>query len=541
MDHTLRELFTRAFRDGCGIEFEQILQSSNYQQRCWSARQRLESRDCQIARRAGYWHFGTLLNRMPERQALQRTRGYTALIPRNPDEEVLIQILGEQLVATATQVLGTELQTLAHDWSTLNIEDQRVALEILYDILCECASGIAFVRPHKSWQARWSTGSTTGKIPSIKYLPPYFPLLAFIGQQPSCLGKTILQVAFARAAKIPALLATPVVSQGQVRNIGFAQALDTFFDFLGSRRLVSEADQAEYLANKERARVIDMSQMEAFHSAAALKLSDGSWHYVDPTMRMFGRLNEQVDRADRLLGKYQAALPGLSVCAHDNGRFEQLVRRVNRSVDNSIALADKLLASLMSRRYSFEEVICVIDQNRVAEYVLSCRHGSLEERRKKPLWQCALDLLITAAPVEDAQLNPSAMARKYNGESDEYRIAWIKRLCLFITFIGFEERAHQLYAEPDRILDPVLQLSRPEYAIGLSVLGSLCYSHDYTLQPSFFLRHAFDQVLWHDSMETTRGAPHSKREERLLRLTGRKLMQLPYVHPSCLDFLPEGR
>lgn len=536
---TLDYLFTVAFRDGGGVSYERVKSSSELRRNYWQIVKTPTHPDLRIAQTAGYWNFGKAINTSREQEALQCAKARNTAFHPDIHTQILLQRLGEALINGASSVLGPEVQQIVTLWPTLASSEQVTALELVHELFRHCSIGQAIKWPERyvpDWARESLHDDTEGGIRSSKYLPYYFPKASTLGQKPSCLGIAMLLIGFARAVGIPALLATPIKTIGSVRTAHFISGLETLFEHVNNKRLTEDNDRQRHYQLLRHTRLRSVCEPEPFHLAVAMMIH-GQWIYVDPYLNRFGVMGEQAHRAARLIEKYAPVLPGLTVIASDNGHMESRLARAAKHSLQAIELSRSMYDTLTERGSTIEQAVAIVTKYKADRFALNAWQPEPAEQQVLQKEGLAARIYLLCRPKGDPSDTLEEIAERYRHDT-EYRQTWIKRFCTETAVLGFSAYDAAL-SKRDRLVDPAIQLSLPELLLGLTVLDSLCYSRGLTLPPSFFLSQCFDQVVWHDAMELSRGTRLGRDDARLLTVAKEAIRQLPHIHPLCKHFLRE--
>ena len=620
----LNEILSATLRRGCGIELDELVRSEDFLTRV-AVRTTLfeqlatDDSDLGIAYRAGHLEMGGLLNALPEDMALQYAKAEAS---PDPYLSVLLEVLGEELLKSATACLPLEVKASAALYPSCDAEAQlRLInaafqwLDIAYGkskelkessalkddlgdkaVICKLdihgikdsailtvgkardivayyanlgcndealkvagtvsllltyqkGSGSGTSNPDpvgvnliidyfllnaaELAQQAWIQGYTEVEYGTERVLPMEYGKLGVAPGTPSCLGMSLMLSAFARLTGLPVMLVSPLSSgmdHEYLINKAYGQAIiEHLTEIKSSDSTFCEALRRQVdVAEGNAGRVMD------FHYSIAMKLVDGRWIQLDPYLNVWGSFGDgwKLDRIYTLLVKYRDALPGLTLVGNDGGELAQWKETWLSLFSQAIKAAEHLLQAIYEipvipesdteRSFWDPELPAMYDVDfswtndvfTLADdlFTLAAEVGLLQGYEVGPeISRFTENVLVNEVNKlvrgghkpksdEESDILAEAFTSQFNTDVI-YQSKMIEKLASRLFDWVIAEWCDHIGEPSDRILDPTMQFSLPEYNLGLAVTSHV-RSWTYPDVPGRLLVGlSSSQFLWHEAVD----------------------------------------
>ena len=404
-------------------------------------------------------------------------------------------------------------------------------------------------------------------------LPACYGVFGESGVTPTCLGMSIMLVAFARMTGLNTMIVNPIEATDDL-NKEF-RGLDATVKL----EHLDETGMSGSEATKYRTTLDDTLQDSVdyqnrvydFHYSVAIQVRDGRWVHLDPYMRHFGIFDEawELQRLFEMLEKYQLVLPGLTLIGDDRGGLRRYFADYLEKVKEAIAKTERVVQVLAEKPYPPETIIDMKDDK-----FAWLDFDDTADLRWNAETLAALvdseDLFLDYLTVYDREITPSEAIwligeffhdhllgnpRIEETEDDE---DYIDRYTSYLDTYGFDEEFKQQRIEnllmqflrivikrwnelakeiEGSLLDPVMQFAIPEYNLALAVLSHVRCWTDSNISGNLLLSLSSSQIYWHEAVNLFDGIEQSEANDEVVLVAERMLRTLPHLHRACANKL----
>ena len=522
----------RAFENGCGMSFEQAVQSDRFEQ----LRQRYQvlatrypaSCDQGTALRVGHRKMVTLLNTLPEQEALAVAHNDTEEARDLTETQPLIDMLGETIVRTAESCLPAQARELAAEWQTATVDRQIGIAGELFRLFRSNGQGdlgseMSREAVIEAIQRRIEEQHRHIRAISPAAYGPWDP-----DSPANCQGKSQMLTAFGRLAGTSVMCVSPLTQATYVLE----EARRQFFDELCAD-FNARGFQVPDESFRESLRAFPMDNIRrlqtathSFHVAVTLQLKDGSWVLIDPHGLSWGVFSEDwhIPEVTRLLEKYADVLPGLTLIGEDQGQTRHAVyeryglaheilersRQMEERIQNEVQTPHDLVELLAHS----EDLDLLFHHTAESNGTDDPTPFSENER-----YMLALNIVFggNGSLPDPAEIMRASM-------DPEFLTAAINSWLTFYHATGFNVMNNQL-TEAGRLLHPVCEFARPEQELAVSMLAS--FSQERGEDSSKVLRTLLD----HNDNQLVLGNALVASDGMSQRAAAETLQQLPFLHP----------
>ena len=411
------------------------------------------------------------------------------------------------------------------------------------------------------------------EYPLERVLPACYGVYGESGVTPTCLGMSIMLVAFARMTGLNTMLVNPIEATDDLykefRGLDATAKLE-HLDETG----MSSSEATKYRATLENTlqeSVDYQNRVYDFHYSVAIQVSDGRWVHLDPYMRHFGVFDEswELQRIFEILEKYQLVLPGLTLISDDRNGLRRYLADYLEKIKAAIAKTERVLRVLLEKPYPPEVVVDMSDDKFAwldfddqadlrwnAETLVALVDSedlfldyvtvfSREVTPSEAIWLLSdflHDHLLGNPRIEDTPDDEDYIAR-YTSYLDMYlcdeefkqqRIEY-----LLMQFLRIEiKRWNALVKEIEQsLLDPVMHFAIPEYNLALAVLSHVRCWTDSNISGNLLLSLSSSQIYWHEAVNLFDGIEQSGADDEEVLVAERMLRTLPHLHRACANKL----
>ncbi|MFA7252760.1 MAG: hypothetical protein WC027_02790 [Candidatus Paceibacterota bacterium] len=514
----------------CGSSLAKALNSKRFAQLLKREEQILATKSDSyeaIALRTGHLMMGSLLNRMPERQAIAEALAMNGCSQPSAEERALIHLCGEKIISAARKCLPDSIVQMAKRWKTVDADEQlAIVRELYFELRSESqeAKGtltMKVIEDGRDDEEHHQLMSDRGFIPGLYGKWNKETNLA------NCQGKTQMLLAFAKLAGAKAMVVHPITQIKDIETLERRNFKQCVVRDLTDRGLIngssefSESLRAGYYDDKIRDQ-----RSQCFHVGVVLQLQDGRWVMVDPHGLSWGLLSDEwnIPGIRPILQKYQTVLPGLALVAKDETTGKAILKEIaakamdllhrSRVMEEKIKAKVKTLADLIDVLYESEDFDLLMQMN-------------WKQEGHEPL------------DLSNQQIRKYAVMLSIMGEEDMFNFGAMfdpnflqKKIGIWLTFYHCVAMNLFLNRESDdgKMVHPVCEVSvSADWAVAISAINSAtwhCESEDRKSQAEFFVRNSFDQVTLYNAASLARTPVGTAAYEAL--------RSLKYLHQLCL-------
>jgi len=510
----------------CGTDMDSLIKTEEFKNLVLAETVKTADLDSRsekaIALKVGHLHFGSLINRMSEKAAIEKARKTVVVEVRSAEERALIRLCGQMIVSEAEKCLPEHVRQMAMRWTTVSAEEQIKMIEELY---------VEFRSNRQLSKGELSTALMKEKMEcknrerrndneSRAFLPGLYKVWNKENNPANCQGKTQMLTAFAKLAGAKVMAIHPVEHAAEYVKTKMRGIRAEVIRDLEQRDLMDgSAEFADGLAASRYDDMMRDADAECFHVGVIIELKDGRWMMCDPHGLSRGLISEkwEMQKVCKVLNKYRDVLPGLTVMAGDILANREMIDAITAKSYEIIERSRK-----MEQRIK-EEVETVLDLARVI-----CSSDDLDLLFNMEL-KGAVDL--TKPEIREMVSQQVAVGMEFPGIGELMNPDFLKkRVKNWLTFYhtcAINNFIHQK-AEGEDLVHPMCEVSADtEWSIAISAINSARFDcgllNDET--ETFFLGHSFDQTSLYNAMGHF-GSPMAFAAQQTVR-------SLRYVHPMC--------
>jgi len=430
------------------------------------------------------------------------------------------------------------------------------AINLIIDYFVKNASELA--------HDEWIRSFTEIEYGVEKVLPMEYGKLGTRPGVPCCLGMSLMLSAFARLTGLPVMLVSPLECGMDYEyrvNKEYGQAL------LEHLREIKSSDSSFQEALKRQVAIAEgnSGRVMDFHYSIAMKVADGRWVQLDPYLNVWGCFGEdwQLDRVYSLLVKYKSVLPGLTLVADDGGELALWKEKWIGLFNRAIKIAEHLLTALyevpvipltdtevnfwdpdlpgmydVDFLWTYDVATAADDLHELAGEVAKLQGYEIDQDYflyvENAVRSEITKIVLSGYKPGDNEFDllTDTFSTQFNTDT-VFRTKKIEKLAIrVIDWIIAEWCGH--VADPsDRILDPTMQFSLPEYNLGLAVTSHV-RSWTYADVPGRLLVGlSSSQFLWHDAVDLSRGSDQGDMDHPDVMRAEATVRAQPYQHAAC--------
>jgi hypothetical protein len=515
----------------CSSALEKVLRSKRYQT-LLSKELRVDTfdpnSDQAVAFQAGHFDFGSLLNSLPERQAVEKAKSIGGAENVSPEERALIRYIGNFIVSEAKKCLPENVLQMAKRWKTGTADEQLAIAEELYFEFrtnSQNAKGeLSMSRVMESMEANNYRRSNDFR----SYLPGLYKTWNKDNNPANCQGKTQMLVAFARIAGATIRVIHPIEHAKDYVSIRRKEMKKVVLEDLRSRDLMDGSVAfMEGLTAGQIDGLMREKDAECFHVGVAFQMKDKRWVMVDPHGLSWGLLSAgyKMDDTCRILNKYKVVLPGLTLIAKDCDTNALIVDGMTAKANGILERSRKMEENIEANVHCVNDFIKVLCESDDLEFLLRLN----AEQEGKP----CIDLshpeikryaaMLTVLGGEENLFSPWLMMDPLFLKKQVKNWLTFYHACAMNIFLNKE-------GDEGKLIHPICEVSADaEWAIAISAINSArfdCQNRCWNKEAeAFFMRNSFDQTSLFNAMGV--------RGEELGTAASKTIKALPYVHPMC--------
>ncbi len=491
----------RCFQEGCGISLPEALASARYAEILQEEHELAErfpaTTDEGIALRAGLLRMGTLLNTLPEEQAIAQAKMDESTKDHTQSAEIraLVRLLGESIVAAADRCLPDEIQEFEQDWLAGDADQQIAVAGKIFNMFIGDRQKTG--PEGLTWQSAQRDIKRDFELnvwQDDKILPAAYG--KWDGRNISnCQGKTQMLLAFAKRVGSRAYSVETIASASMVKDTWRSIVERTIWENIKERKMEHiDAAFLESLQAGAMLRSFQTAKDNCFHVGIALQVRDGRWVLIDAHGLAWGVMTPEfrMPENDRVLRKYASVLPGLSLQAEDQVTptriFSEKLRTVRMLLKRSADLEEILrkeegFLSAFTAYKNFGEPEFVANEEGLWE-----RLGTGSEIDPSILELTAMSLFF--GPAVDSpglMFDPDFLAKRIGGVTSYHHCKCIDFFRDQVTFDG-------------RLLHPEIEISPAEHNVAMGMINSLSISDNSPDRHEFFMANSFGQLAFYNAL-----------------------------------------
>jgi hypothetical protein len=521
-------VFEYVFIHGCGLQLADVLRSTRFQLFEAQTLRLMEDfpadTDQGVALRAGYQVFGQLINTFPESEALRLASSIPSTFGHGREFRPLLQLLGEAIVAEATNCLTDKIKEAAEEWCSASVDRQIQICDWLYHELRSENQGELgkMLTPEMVMEKTCERLSRKDSEPA-NYLPKLYG--PWHKENPAnCQGKTQMLVAFARLAGARVLAVHPLEDCRQLlEKVRYAMVDEAVRD-CQARNLQMDSGMAESFLAHQMEKMQRFKQ--EFHLAVAIELKDGRWALLDPHGMSWGVFPEiwEVPQIAQQIEKYAQVLPGMCVSGHDHGvSAQQMEERWAVGLDQlerSRRMEDKIHQQVINMVELMDLLAESDDLSEFIRLTYAEQGQDASDFIKDPLVLKTYAMLcVFGENVEspfEASMQPGFLETTIDSWLTTYHVNAVN---LFLDQL----------TESGQLLHPVCDFALPEYSLAVGAINSASLDIN-VREDRFFPDYSWDQTTLHNAI-VQRG------DWELARVARKTAASLRFVHPNVRYFV----
>lgn len=415
----------------------------------------------------------------------------------------------------------------------------------------------------------WLRDVTELDYPIERVLPASYGVFGQSSTVPTCLGMSIMLVAFARLTGLNTMLVSPIEASDDLhkeyKGVD-ATAKQEHLDVLGFE--CKEYRQKLHTAIQNS--VHYGSRVYDFHYSVAIQVCDGRWVHLDPYMRHIGLFDDdwELQRIYDTLDKYQLVLPGLALQSSDGGSLEHRLIDFVEECKRAIAKAERVMQAIDEKPYpsscveqhhdmgyfwiefdDTDELVWMSDLLTALDDAVELSTNYLGQfgvdikpRDVLSLTEFFFEDILLGNPKIDVDDVDRYIERLLSYSDlflldDDFRQARIVDLILGFLRIAIDRWNAQMNEIEHTLLDPVMQFSLPEYNIALAVVSHVRCWTDNDVSGRVLLKLSSSQFYWHEAVDLSEGYEQSDAEHHEVLSAESLLENLPHLHRACANKL----